>query len=371
MHQRAGVGSIAPHNNNECHQSATWDFFIIVVARPTTVTHITIIFHLFVRLPASQCPGNLGMSAPKRVAFVGLGAMGWEMAGYLSYAKGGVIESPVVVWNRTTARSEQHAAKFGTSCARALPDIVDVDVVITCLPTSEEVHAIAEKLAPTLKSGSLWIDCTSGDPNATKDIARTLNNVGVTMVDCPVSGGPSGAASGELTAMVGGDSHHVARPIISLFAKKKIVDCGPVGSGHAVKAMNNFLNAAHLIAAGEVLLALAKLGVRPDVALEAINASSGRSLQTEVRIPTEVLTRKFDYGFKLGLMFKDVRIAVDSMTPRHEIGESGDNACASILPVVKHVMEKAVVDQGYDADYTRVLRTLELMAGIELHGSGQ
>ena len=206
--------------------------------------------------------------------------------------------------NRTTARSEQHAAEFGTRCARALSDVVDADVIITCLPTSVQVADIAEMLAPSLKSGSLWIDCTSGDPNTTKEVARTLKSVGVTMIDCPVSGGPHGAASGELTAMVGGDHNHDARTIISLFAKKKIVDCGPVGAGHAVKAMNNCLNAAHLLVAGEALLALAKLGVQPDVALDAINASSGRSLQTEVRIPTEVLTRKFDYGFKLGLMLR-------------------------------------------------------------------
>tara|TARA_B110000003_G_C16635082_1_gene528084 strand:+ start:300 stop:1238 length:939 start_codon:yes stop_codon:yes gene_type:complete len=306
------------------------------------------------------------MTAPKRVAFIGLGAMGWGISGNLaSAAVLGEIESPVVVWNRTTARSEQHADEFGTRCARALSDVVDADVIITCLPTSLEVAAIAEKLAPTLKSGSLWIDCTSGDPKTTKEVARTLKGVGVTMIDCPVSGGPNGAASGELTAMVGGDDHHDARPIISLFAKKKIVDCGPVGAGHAVKAMNNCLNAAHLIVAGEALLALAKLGVQPDVALDAINASSGRSLQTEVRIPTEVLTRNFDYGFKLGLMLKDVRIAVDGMSARHE---SGDDTSTFMLPVVKYVMEKAVNDQGYDADYTRVLRTLELEAGIELHG---
>lgn len=307
------------------------------------------------------------MSAPKRVAFIGLGAMGWGIAGNLaSAAKLGKIESPVVVWNRTTARSEQHAAEFGTRCARELSDVVDADVIITCLPTSMEVAAIAEMLAPTLKSGSLWIDCTSGEPNTTKEVARTLSSVGVTMIDCPVSGGPNGAASGELTAMVGGEHNYDAMAIISLFAKKKIVECGPVGAGHAVKAMNNCLNAAHLIVAGEALLALAKLGVQPGVALDAINASSGRSLQTEVRIPIEVLTRKFDYGFKLGLMLKDVRIAVDCLkTPR----ETNDDARTLMLPVVKYIMEKAVNDQGYDADYTRVLRTLELEAGIELRGT--
>jgi len=128
--------------------------------------------------------------------------------------------------------------------------------------------------------------------------------------------------------------------------------------------MNNCLNAAHLIVAGEALLALKKWGVQPEVALQAINASFGRSLQTEVRIPTEVLTRRFDYGFKLGLMLKDVRIAVDGLAACQE-----DCRHTSILPVVKQMLEQSVNAQGYDVDYTCVLRTLELEAGCELQGS--
>ena len=305
------------------------------------------------------------MAERKQVAFVGLGAMGWGIAANLAAAaKDGKIASPVLVWNRTTSKSEQHEARYGTRCARALPDVSQADVIITCLPTSTEVADVARELAPAMKSGSLWIDCTSGDPDSTKYISRMLKEAGVTMIDCPVSGGPDGAASGQLTAMVGGDTNDVAQSVINIFAKKKIVRCGIVGAGHAVKAMNNCLNAAHLIVAGEALLALKKWGVQPEVALQAINASSGRSLQTEVRIPTEVLTRRFDYGFKLGLMLKDVRIAVDGLAACQE-----DRRGNSILPAVKQMLEQSVTAQGYDVDYTCVLRTLELEAGCELQGS--
>ncbi len=307
------------------------------------------------------------MQETKKVAFIGLGAMGWGIAGNLALAaRDGRIDSPVTVWNRTTERAERHAAEFGTCCAYVISDLSKVDVIISCLPTSVEVTAMAEKLAPDLKSGTLWIDCTSGDPNTTKNIAYKLREVGVKMIDCPVSGGPQGAASGQLTAMVGGDDCQEARHIISLFARNKIVDCGPIGAGHAVKAMNNCLNAAHIIVAGEALLALTKCGVQPEVALNAINASSGRSLQTEVRIPTEILTRKFDYGFKLGLMLKDVRTAVEILGSREEMC---NDDCLCILPVVKNMMKKAVDDQGYHADYTCVLRTLEREAGVELHAA--
>jgi 3-hydroxyisobutyrate dehydrogenase len=305
------------------------------------------------------------MAERKQVAFVGLGAMGWGIAANLAAAaKDGKIASPVLVWNRTTSKSEQHEARYGTRCARALPDVSQADVIITCLPTSTEVADVARELAPAMKSGSLWIDCTSGDPDSTKYISRMLKEAGITMIDCPVSGGPDGAASGQLTAMVGGDTNDVAQSVINIFAKKKIVRCGIVGAGHAVKAMNNCLNAAHLIVAGEALLALKKWGVQPEVALQAINASSGRSLQTEVRIPTEVLTRRFDYGFKLGLMLKDVRIAVDGLAACQE-----DRRGNSILPAVRKVLEESVNAQGYDVDYTCVLRTLELEAGCELQGS--
>lgn len=305
------------------------------------------------------------MAERKQVAFVGLGAMGWGIAANLAAAaKKGEIASPVIVWNRTTSKSEQHEACYGTRCARALSDVSQADVIITCLPTSSEVATFARELAPSLKSGSVWIDCTSGDPDSTKDISRTLQEAGVTMIDCPVSGGPDGAASGQLTAMVGGDNNDVAQSVINIFAKKKIVRCGTVGAGHAVKAMNNCLNAAHLIVAGEALLALKKWGVQPEVALQAINASSGRSLQTEVRIPTEVLTRRFDYGFKLGLMLKDVRIAVDGLAACQE-----DRHNTSVLPAVKKILEQSVHAQGCDVDYTCVLRTLELEAGCELRVS--
>jgi 3-hydroxyisobutyrate dehydrogenase len=305
------------------------------------------------------------MAERKQVAFVGLGAMGWGIAANLAAAaKDGKIASPVLVWNRTTSKSEQHEARYGTCCAHTLSDVLQADVIITCLPTSTEVANVARELAPTMKSGSLWIDCTSGDPDSTKYISRMLKEAGVTMIDCPVSGGPDGAASGQLTAMVGGDTNDVAQSVINIFAKKKIVRCGIVGAGHAVKAMNNCLNAAHLIVAGEALLALKKWGVQPEVALQAINASSGRSLQTEVRIPTEVLTRRFDYGFKLGLMLKDVRIAVDGLAACQE-----DRRGNSILTAVKKMLEQSVTAQGYDVDYTCVLRTLELEAGCELQGS--
>lgn len=291
------------------------------------------------------------------VVCIGLGAMGWGIAANLAI-KGSDIDSHVAVWNRTPSKAQEHAVAYGTRVVETLAAAAAMDVIVTCLPTSAEVASVAHDMAPYLQRGALWIDCTSGDPRASQDIHEFLSQSGVDFVDSPVSGGPRGALSGTLTAMVGGSEFNRAKPFIACFAQKKIVHCGGVGSGHAVKAMNNCLNAAHLIVAGEALLALADFGVDPVVALDAINASSGRSLQTEVRVPTEVLTRKFDYGFKLGLMLKDVNTALLSLgVPETE---------TSLLHSTQNALQSSVYQLGADVDYTAVIQTLERRAGREL-----
>lgn len=284
--------------------------------------------------------------APQRVAFIGLGAMGEGMAANLHK---GLVEQlgcpALTVWNRSFEKAERHAAAHGTVAVADLADVATADAIVSCLPTSAHVRDVAQTLSPVLKAGTLWIDCTSGEPIATRLIAsEVLGPLDVSLVDCPVSGGPSGAASGQLTAMVGGEPEAVARAtrLIALFAQKNIVPCGSLGCACAVKSVNNALNVSHLalvrsldscvpcsamcvadatawptiaacLQAGEGLLALAKFGVAPEVALRAINGSSGRSLQTQERLPHAVLTRSFDYGFKLGLMLKDVDIALSDV----------------------------------------------------------
>ena len=152
---------------------------------------------------------------------------------------------------------------------------------------------------------------TSGDPEESKEIAAALASCNY--VDLAVSGGPAGAAAGTVSVMVGGSEADVAvvEPLAQSFAGR-FVHLGSVGAGHATKAVNNTLNSLHLAAAGEGLVALKKgYGVCPEKALDAINAGSGKSLQTEVRVPKEVLTGAYNYGFGLALMKKDVGIGAN------------------------------------------------------------
>eukprot|EP00501_MAST-03F_sp_TOSAG23-6_P000628 GSMAST32.ASY1.ANO1.651.1 assembled CDS len=235
-------------------------------------------------------------SKEKNVAFIGLGAMGYSMASHLE-------KHVMLVYNRTKEIAEQHAAEFGTTVMTSLEDLSSVDVCVLCLPTSVIVKDICTKIGAILKSGALVIDATSGDPTLSVQIAKDLSQYGIDYVDCPVSGGPSGAAQGSLTSMIGGQKNPSQRAlefVSSTFSKEgKVVVVGPIGSAHSVKAINNCLNATHLIVACEGLLALKSSGISPATALSVINNSSGRSLQTEKRIPETVLTRNFNYGFSI------------------------------------------------------------------------
>jgi len=182
----------------------------------------------------------------KTVGFIGLGAMGYPMAGHMARLGG----HSCLVWNRSTEKAERHAAEFGSSAVSDLVALAKAEVLLMCLPTSDEDATMAEQLAPHLRKETCLVSCTSGEPSATKRLAASLRErFGVHFMDCPVSGGPKGAAAGSLTCMLGADSDAAAErvmPVIQAFSKK-VVRCGPVGAGHAVKAVNNALNVTHLL----------------------------------------------------------------------------------------------------------------------------
>lgn len=289
----------------------------------------------------------------KTAAFLGLGAMGYPMACNLSNAG-----FEVRVWNRTASRAEEHAAACGSEAVK-LEDAARAAVIFTCLPTSREVAELAEELLPHLEAGTIWVDCTSGDPAASRQIAAKLADVGVEFLDAPVSGGTDGAAAGTLTIMIGGSAEAFAKvkPYLEAMGKK-IIHVGPVGSGHALKAVNNTLLAVNLWAAGEGLAALVKQGVDPRVALEVINSSSGRSNATENLIPQRVVTRAWPKTFKLGLLTKDVGIGMKVL--------DGADLPAPLLRLTYEVYQMAKREIGPEADHAEALKLIERWAGTEI-----
>ena len=291
-----------------------------------------------------------------RVAFIGLGDIGSLMAAHLA-------RDPfsLTVWNRTASKARDFAATHSSRVASSAAEAArGAEVVVTCLPSSAEVEAMLhgeQGLLEALEPGAVLLDCTSGDPATSRSIAAELSGRGVSFIDAPVSGGTTAARSGTLTVMWGGDdaSFERVRPVIEAFGKK-IVHAGPVGAGDALKAVNNALLAVHILSTGEGLAVLVKAGVDPAIALEVINASSGRSNTSENLIPQRVLTRAFPRTFRLALLDKDIGIA-EALA--RELGMQ-----TPVLSLVARRLHEARAALGEEADHVEAVKMIEAENGV-------
>lgn len=295
-----------------------------------------------------------------RIGFAGLGAIGTPMAARLAE----VYE--VKVWNRTAAKAVAFVAAHPlANQAATLRELAEgVDAVITCLPTSTDVAALLDGpdgLLASLARGAMLVDCSSGDPATSRRIAARLAERGIGFVDAPLSGGPPMAIKGALTVMCGGSTADVARAeqVVAPFAAK-VIHLGPVGAGHAVKAVNNALLAINILALAEGMVTLAKAGLAPRAVLDVINASSGRSFVSEVLVPERVLTGVFPRLFRLALLEKDIGIAHDLA---REVGVPD-----SVIASARERCRLLRAELGEQADYLDPYRDAEQRAGVELRG---
>lgn len=294
-----------------------------------------------------------------RVGFLGLGAIGSPMAAHLAR------RDELMVWNRTSSRAEAFSARYGCRAAATPRELASrAQVLITCLPTSREVEALlegADGLEAGLRSGALFIDCTSGDPATSRRIDQRLSRYGVAFVDAPVSGGVAGAEAGTLTVMVGADpgTFERARPVLARFGKR-IEHLGPVGAGHAMKAVTNALLAVNILALGEGLVALVKAGVSARTAVNVLNSSSGRSFASEVLVPERVLTGSWPKTFRLALLDKDVGIA------REVLRET--EVDAPVVDLAGALLTRARAELGEQADHLEAIKLIERRAGAEIRG---
>lgn len=285
------------------------------------------------------------------IAFLGLGAMGWRMAAHLPKAF-----TDVRVWNRTFSKAEAHAAEFGTQ-ACPIEQAVQADVIFSCLPTSSDVEAMIAAHPP--KSGSIWIDCTSGEPESAKRLTAQLAQINVHFLDAPVSGQTIGAERGTLTVMVGGDVDALVRARSAIEPFSSLIEhVGDSGSGFAVKAINNMLLAANLWALAEGFSALQAHGVNVENALTCINASSGRSLASENTFPQRVLNREFPLTFALSLLAKDTGIAID-------LAHSA-KLPSPLLALTQSLFRAASNSLPADSDFSASVKLLESWTGQTL-----
>jgi 3-hydroxyisobutyrate dehydrogenase len=207
---------------------------------------------------------------------------------------------------------------------------------------------VLEALAPD----SVVIDMSSSDPVETRELAPEVERHSLAFVDAPVSGGVIGAEAGSLAIMVGGTERAVVRcqPVFQQLGGS-IHHVGEVGAGHALKALNNLLSATHLLASVEVLEAGRRFGLDPETLVAAVNASSGRSFSTELKLPRYVLTETFDAGFSLSLMNKDVQTALGLLRATH--------APDRLAQATGSLWEEAAADLPAGADHTEIARWSE------------
>jgi 3-hydroxyisobutyrate dehydrogenase len=236
------------------------------------------------------------------LGFVGTGRMGTPMAGHLLAAG-----HPLVVHDAHPGAARPLVERGAEWAASPAEVAARARTIITIVPSSREVEAVYATLLPGLGAGHLLIEMTSADPASTRRLAREVEARGARMLDAPVSGGVRGAGEATLSIMVGGEAADLerARPILERMGKK-IFHVGGIGTGHAMKFVNNATSAACLVATAEAVLVAMRAGIDPARAVEILSASSGRSNASEWKFPQFILTGRFDAGFANTLMNKDV-----------------------------------------------------------------
>lgn len=282
------------------------------------------------------------MTTSNTVVFVGLGQMGLPMAKRCIAAgfkvRGADLSAP--------ARDALVAAG-GEAFASGREAAKDASLLITMLPDSRVVRAAVlgdQGVADVLAKGALIIDMSSSVPIDTQSLGKDLAARGIGLIDAPVSGGVRRAIDGSLSIMAGGDAASVerAKPVLQAMAKS-VFATGPLGSGHAMKALNNYVSAAGLVAACEALLVGRRFGLQPETIIDVLNASTGKNNSTDVKMKQFVISETFASGFSLALMAKDLRIAADlsklvGLDPSHAetIAALWENAKSSLEANADH-----------------------------------
>ncbi len=290
------------------------------------------------------------LAAIHRIGFVGIGKMGGPMARHLARAGFDLYLDDA----RPQAVADFLAAHGGHRLERNAP--ADLDAIVTMLPDGKAVHDVLigsdqnEGLASQLRSDGLVIDMSSADPTETRSLGVILAERGIRMMDAPVSGGVVFAKNGTLLILVGGerDTLELCRPLFSVLATE-IFHCGELGSGHAIKALCNYVNAASLLSLLEAITVAVRFGVKMETVVAALRAATtGLNHPLEKKIIAHVMPRSFATGMAIGLIAKDVRIACD---------------LADVLSVRTPMMEScmstwdaAVAQMGFDVDQTEIAR---------------
>ena len=291
----------------------------------------------------------------RRVAFVGLGNMGDPIAANLVRAGFDVVGVDAV-----PGRAAEWATRTGGTHANSAAEAArGADAVVTILPTSEHVAAVVADVAPFLDAGAVVVDMTSGVPAVTRGLAGDLAARGVALVDVAVSGGVSRAVDATIALMAGGDDDALDRvqPLLDAVGRATF-RCGGVGTGQAMKSLNNLVSAGGLLVAVEALLVGATAGLDPATMVDVLNESTGMNNATKVKLKQFVLSRSYGSGFGLDLMVKDLGIALGLA----DAGELEVPLSQALVSLWRDASERL----GPGRDHTEIARYSEQVAGVEL-----
>lgn len=293
------------------------------------------------------------ISPPATIGFVGLGNMGYPMATRLANAGYRLIVSDL-----NTEAVSKFCEATGSKAAQTLKELGEAsDLVITMLPEGKIVRKVLldeSAVLSGLKPGSIVIDMSTCSPVDTRKLGEELSESGFHLIDAPVSGGVVKAIDGSLAIMAGGESAVIERCIPLLENMGKVFKTGGPASGHAMKCMNNYLSAGSLAIASEAVVLGTRFGLDPKTMVDILNASTGKSNSTEHKFPAFILPRTFNSGFFIGLMAKDLRLAVD-------LADS-ENTPSELLHHISQLWNNAEEELGFKADNTEIFRYLEAHA---------
>lgn len=300
------------------------------------------------------------MSSKPRLGFVGLGMMGHPMVRNLA-AKG----FAPTVYDADDAAIRRLSGVEGVCVAASLADLAaGSDIIITMLPDGKVVRRVVfgdpqgsnDHLLESLGAGAVIIDMSSSDPFGTRELGADLARHNVSLLDAPVSGGIKGAQAATLAIMAGGDASVLdgCRDVL-LAMGKAVHHAGPLGAGHAAKALNNYVSAAGLLAAVEAVIAGQRFGLDPAGLIDIINASTGRNNSTESKVRQQILSRDFAGGFALSLMAKDLRTAL-GLARQSGLTLPLAEACVAVWNQADGALEPGV-------DHTAIARLLEDING--------
>ena len=242
-----------------------------------------------------------------KVAFLGLGVMGYPMAGHLK-AKG----HDVTVYNRTTAKAEawvkQHGGAMGKTPEAA---VADADMVMMCVGNDKDLIEVGGAALAAMKPGTILVDHTTASADGARQLYQAAKGKGIQFIDAPVSGGQAGAEKGQLTVMCGGDqaAFDAAKPVIDCYAKATTL-MGSSGAGQLTKMVNQICIAGLVQALSEGLAFAEKAGLDGNLVLDVISKGAAQSWQMENRGRT-MLKREFNFGFAVDWMRKDLGICME------------------------------------------------------------